>query len=152
MGCLLDTNILLRLFTRESASYETVVSAVERLRVQEEDLYFAPQNAAEFWNVATRPEDRNGFGLALREAGSLLDHLEQLFAVLPETPALYPAWRSLVRSVSVSGVQVHDARLVAWMQVHEVGCILTLNSDDFARYASHAAIEVPHPKDMAPMA
>jgi hypothetical protein len=35
----------------------------------------------------------------------------------------------------VSGVQVHDARLVAAMKIHRVSHILTFNTDDFVRYA-----------------
>jgi hypothetical protein len=35
---------------------------------------------------------------------------------------------------AVSGVQVHDARLVAVMKVHGVAHILTLNAADFRRY------------------
>jgi hypothetical protein len=34
----------------------------------------------------------------------------------------------------VSGVQVHDARLVAAMHVHQIGSLLTLNVQDFRRY------------------
>jgi hypothetical protein len=37
------------------------------------------------------------------------------------------------------------------MQVHEVGRILTLNSDDFTRYASHVQAEVLHPGDVVPL-
>jgi hypothetical protein len=41
---------------------------------------------------------------------------------------------------SVQGVQVHDARLVAYMQAHGVAHILTLNGADFARYPGITAI------------
>jgi predicted nucleic acid-binding protein len=39
---------------------------------------------------------------------------------------------------------VHDARLVAAMNVHGVRRILTFNTDDFARYG----IEVLHPSSL----
>ena len=44
---------------------------------------------------------------------------------------------------SVSGVQVHDARLVAATRVHGVKRILTFNDKDFARYTD---IEAVHPR------
>lgn len=44
-------------------------------------------------------------------------------------------------SHNVSGVQVHEARLVAAMRVHGVGRILTFNAEDFARYTDVEAIE-----------
>jgi predicted nucleic acid-binding protein len=43
------------------------------------------------------------------------------------------------------GVQVHDARLAAIMQAHEVRQILTLNQPDFRRFAS---IQVIHPIEL----
>ena len=44
----------------------------------------------------------------------------------------------------VSGVQVHDARLVASMIAHNVTRILTFNVTDFERYADEG-IEVVNP-------
>jgi hypothetical protein len=44
-----------------------------------------------------------------------------------------------------SGVQVHDARLVAAMLVHEVTYLLTLNKRDFMRYPG---ITVEHARDV----
>jgi hypothetical protein len=43
--------------------------------------------------------------------------LEALLTVLPEVPDIYPEWRRLVATHSVSGVRVYDARLVASMNV-----------------------------------
>jgi hypothetical protein len=34
----------------------------------------------------------------------------------------------------VSGIQVHDARMVAAMRVHGIANLLTLNAKDFRRY------------------
>lgn len=47
-----------------------------------------------------------------------LERLERFFTVLPETPALYPAWKHLLIANKVSGKPAHDARLVAAIQVH----------------------------------
>ncbi len=45
----------------------------------------------------------------------------------------------------VSGVQVHDARLVAAMHVHGVGRILTFNAKDIARFTD---VEALLPRDV----
>jgi predicted nucleic acid-binding protein len=63
--------------------------------------------------------------------------------VLPDSLAVHEEWRRLLVMHSVSGVQVHDARLVAAMRVHGVKHILTFNDKDFARYAD---IEAVHPR------
>ena len=142
MACLLDTNILLRYLHRTDPAHARVQAAVNHLRDTGETLCIAPQNGVECWNVATRPVNRNGFGLSPAQAERMLDLLEQLFSMLPETPALYPAWRTLVVAAQVSGVQVHDARLVSWMQVHGLTHVLTLNPSDFTRYEQLAGITV----------
>jgi predicted nucleic acid-binding protein len=46
----------------------------------------------------------------------------------------------------VSGVQVHDARLVAAMRVHGVKSILTFNDRDFTRYTD---IDAVHPRSVS---
>jgi predicted nucleic acid-binding protein len=48
----------------------------------------------------------------------------------------------LVVAFSVSGVQVHDARLVAVMKVNSIDRILTLNTADFVRYANEGIVAV----------
>lgn len=40
----------------------------------------------------------------------------------------------MVAAHAVSGVRVHDARIVAAMNVHGVGRLVTFNDQDFRRY------------------
>jgi len=49
---------------------------------------------------------------------------------------------SLVRQVAVAGKQVHDASIVAAMQVHGIRRLLTHNEAHFARF-SHLITIVP---------
>lgn len=65
----------------------------------------------------------------------MLRLVERLFPLLPDTPEIYTEWKQVVANFNVSGVQVHDARLVAAMNVHCVTHILTFNTSDFVRYA-----------------
>jgi predicted nucleic acid-binding protein len=46
----------------------------------------------------------------------------------------------------VSGLKVHDARLVAAMRVHDVKTVLTFDVGDFKRYEF---IAILHPQDLA---
>jgi predicted nucleic acid-binding protein len=116
---------------------------------EEATLFYTLQNAAEFWNVCTRPRDRNGLGLSLRETDRRLQLIEQQFLFLPETEATYARWHRIVMECGVSGVQVHDARLAAVMNVNNVSHLLTLNPRDFERFTGLAAI---HPDDLQPRA
>ena len=100
----------------------------------------------ELWVVATRPAAQNGLGLSIPEAASELARLKSMFLVLPDTPAIYRVWESLVIQYQVSGKPAHDARLVAAMKVHGLTSILTFDKTGFSRYAG---IEVVYPADAA---
>ena len=139
---LVDTNVLLRFADRSHPLHPTIRGAVRLLRASGHRLHATPQNFVEFWNVATRPVERNGFGLAPARADRRLRLMERLFPLLPDSPAVYSAWRQLVVAFGVSGVQVHDARIVAAMSVHSVTHILTFNTRDFARYSTRGIVAV----------
>jgi predicted nucleic acid-binding protein len=142
MNYLVDTNILLRLMDRMHAQHAVVRTAVRKLRMRGDHLHVTTQNFVEFWNVATRPATRNGFGLMPHDAEQRLRILERLFPLLPDSPGIYPEWRRLTVTFDVRGVQVHDARLVAAMKVLNMTHILTFNTVDFRRYAVEGIITV----------
>lgn len=142
MTYLADTNVLLRLADRTHPLHPTVRAAVRKLRTSGHSVRAMPQNFVEFWNVATRPIERNGFGLAPATTDRLLRLVERLFPLLPDSPAVYAEWRRLVVSFGVSGIQVHDAHIAAAMIVHGVTHILTFNTTDFARYGTRGIIAV----------
>jgi predicted nucleic acid-binding protein len=141
MRYLVDTNILLRLLQRNDPRYPSIRQAVRTLRSRGDELCCAPQNIVEFWNVSTRPaEARGGFGLTTDETDRRVRLLECIFTILPESEVLYSEWRQLVVAHSVSGVQAHDARIAALMNLHEVRHILTYNGGDFARYTGITSV------------
>ncbi len=100
-----------------------------------DNLYSLLQNAAEFWNVCTRPASaRGGYELSIRETDRKLRLVERLITFLPDTSATIQEWRRLVVAHSVKGVEVHDARLVAAMNVYGITHLLTFNGCDFKRF------------------
>ena len=131
---LVDTNILLRLVRRDHTEYALVRDAVTILRRRGAGLYYTLQNMAEFWNACTRPLERNGFGLSIAEAAEGARELEEILTLLPENAAVYREWRRLVVAYQVSGVKVHDTRLVAVLRTHRIRHLLTFNEADFRRY------------------
>jgi predicted nucleic acid-binding protein len=133
---LVDTNILLRSAQPNHPLCTLSVQAVSKLLRQN-----APQNIAEFWNVATRPVEVNGLGLSLGEALQEIAGIESLLTLLPDIPAIYPVWKQLVRDHGVRGVKVYDARLVAIMTVYAVDSVLTFNVADFKRYGTVEALQ-----------
>ena len=142
MGVLVDTNILLRSVEPLHPQYSIAVEAVARLLAQDTTVYFTLQNIAEFWNVATRPKDKNGLGLTIPAVVSEVEKIENLLILLPDTPAVYAQWKRIVLDHNVSGVQVHDARLVATMKAHGVTGLLTFDVGDFSRYCGFRAMSI----------
>ena len=139
---LVDTNVLLRFSRHSDPNYQIAQNAVNKLKIEGHQLQTTLQNFAEFWNVSTRPANQNGFGRMLSETELFLQELELLFPLLLDSPEVYPQWRRLVVKYNVSGVQVHDARLVATMITHDVTHILTFNVTDFERYASERIVAI----------
>ena len=144
MPYLADTNILLRLLQRSDPEHSLVRAAVRALHRRGERICFAPQNLVEFWRVCTRPTSANGFGLTVEETDRRARVIERLFVLLPDGPAVHAEWRHLVVAQAVSGVQVHDARLVAFMHVHGLQDLVTFDVDDFARYPGISAVHPQH--------
>jgi len=141
MSVLVDTNVLLRRIQPNHEHHAAALASVARLLAVGETVHFAAQNISEFWNVVTRPVASNGLGFPVSVAQGEVEEIERILTLLPDTPAAYAEWKRLVLKHGVLGVKVHDARLVALMNVHGVARILTCNADDFARYGT----EIIHP-------
>lgn len=145
MSFLVDTNILLRSAQPNHSLCSQATRAVSRLMREGETIYFCSQNIAEFWNVATRPADRNGLGFTSEETWQEVISIEGLLTLLPDSPGIYTEWKRLVKDYQVQGVSVYDARLVAVMRVYGVNQMLTFNIDDFKRYGNLRAV---HPASL----
>ena len=137
MAYLVDTSVLGRLANTADSFYAGASGAVVNLHRSGETLHITPQNLIEFRSVATRPIEVNGLGLAPRDAEAKMTLFEAAFPLLPDTPAIFPAWKELVEAFMVVGKQVHDARLMAVCYTHDVTHLLTFNSQHFIRMASH---------------
>jgi predicted nucleic acid-binding protein len=143
---LVDSNVLLRWVKPDHSDYPAIVSAIDALLRRNAVLCYTSQNLAEFWNACTRPVDRNGYGLSPQDADHTARFFEERLRLLADSLAVHQEWRRLLVTHAVSGVQVHDARLVAAMHVHGIKHMLTFNDKDFARYTD---IEAVNPRDVS---
>ncbi len=140
MPFLMDTNLLLRSAQPSHPMYADAVNATNALLRRGKALHIVPQNLIEFWNVYTRPVERNGLGHTAVEAEAEVNRLKGLFPLLLDAPGIYAEWEQLVITHAVMGINVHDARLVAAMLVHGLTHILTFNTRDFARFSEITAV------------
>ncbi len=144
MSILVDTNVLLRRTQPDHPSYVPAVESIARLLASGESIHFTLQNISEFWNVVTWPVASNGLGFSVAVALGEVEKIERFLTMLPESPAVYEEWKRLVVTCAVLGSKVHDAKLVAIMNVHGVRRILTFNVNDFARYQ----VDAIHPTSL----
>jgi predicted nucleic acid-binding protein len=135
---LIDTNVLLRSAVDTSARNPAAAGAIAILLAQGDELFLTPQVLIEFWAVATRPAAVNGLGWPLDLVRGEIDKLLDQFPLLPETPTVFAEWLRLVTKHRVTGKQVHDTRLVAILNTHQVARLLTFNAGDFRVFGALA--------------
>lgn len=137
----IDTNILLRSTEPSHPTHKIAVDAVKKLLNANLRVCLIPQNLIELWNVATRPIENNGFGWTPAKTDLALTKLEFALTILPDSQAIYREWRKLVLANSVLGKQVHDTRIVAAMNVHQIQHLLTFNLKDFKRFTTITLVD-----------
>jgi predicted nucleic acid-binding protein len=79
-------------------------------------------------------------GFSISEADERASLIESKLNFAADSEATHREWRRIVVTEGVSGVQVHDARLVAAMHVHQINSLLTLNVQDFRRYGDISVV------------
>jgi predicted nucleic acid-binding protein len=131
---LVDTNVLLRGAVTTSIRNPTAAGAIAALLERGDEVLLAPQVLIEFWSVATRPAEVNGFGWPVEAVRLEIDRLLEQFPLLPESPTVFGEWLRLVTQHGVVGKRVHDTWLVAFFNIHQVGRLLTFNTNDFRGY------------------
>jgi predicted nucleic acid-binding protein len=141
-----DTNILLRIAEPAHPMHAETLGALAVLRATGASVSIIPQNVIEFWNVATRPAEKNGLGFTRQQTLVELEKIERLFQLILDAPAIYAEWKRLVIAHAVEGKQVHDTRIVAAMNVHGITRLLTYNKGHFGRFAG---IVVVSPSEVA---
>lgn len=136
MAWFVDTGMWLRLFDPSDPRQASIRTSIIVLRQRGTAAAFNAQVVAEFWNVCTRPASaRGGYGLSHEDVERRVRFMERWGLFLPENAGVYLEWKRIVVSQRVTGVAVHDARIVATMHTAGISNILTLNVADFRRYS-----------------
>lgn len=93
---LVDANILLRWLDISNAQHTTAKNAVDTLDAQGHALHITSQNIIEFWNVASRPLEHNGFGWDMARCLASVPLLLASFEYSPDTATIFDQWQRLV--------------------------------------------------------
>jgi predicted nucleic acid-binding protein len=131
---LVDTNILLRFMVKRMALHQEVTDLVRRVIQDGAALWINGQIIREFIVQATHPRTLNA-PLTTAQVLEDVDKIKHVCQVADETAAVREQLLELVREYPTAGKQVHDANLVATMLAYNIDTLLTLNIDDFRRFA-----------------
>ncbi len=142
---LVDANVLLRWLDEDNTQHATAKGAIDDIEAQGHELYITSQNVIEFWAVATRPVEKNGFGWDLARCISAVPLLLASFDFLPDTAPVFDEWQRLAAAYGVTSLHVHDVRLVAVIKANGVDGILTFNAKHFRRFETGENIVVIDP-------
>jgi predicted nucleic acid-binding protein len=115
--------------------------ALATLLRERSEVFITAQNIVEFWAVATRLRESNGFGWTCERTRAEVQGLRQKFPLLQESPAIFVQWTRLVETIPVTGKRAHDARLVAVLKTHRVDHLLTFNSGDFRLFTDVSIVD-----------
>src|ERR1035437_2481285 len=127
MRTLLDTNILLRTSQPASQQYADAIASGASLLHAGRTLCISSQSIYEFLAVATKPRTENGLGMKHAVADAQLTKLLVSIEVFYDSAAIAAELRRLVVAHQVTGKKIHDARMVAPMNVQKITEILTFN-------------------------
>jgi predicted nucleic acid-binding protein len=130
----LDTNVLLAATDTARVEYSRAREALDEWPGRGTTLYTTGQILREYLSVATRPEERNGLGLSRVDSVANARAFCRRLRLLAENEKVSERLLALLDDVSCAGKQVHDANIVATMLVHGVDTLVTINTDDFARF------------------
>jgi len=138
---LADTNLLLRIADPLSLLHPIAAGAFAQLFRRGDEVFLTPQNLIEFWAVATRPVAANGLGWNSGRTAREVTDMQKRFRFLKDSPEIFTRWLELVKKYSVTGKRVHDARLVAVLEVHAVENLITFNTADFVVFPSLSLVD-----------
>ncbi len=101
MAVLVDTNVLIFSIQQGHPWQEASIKAIEQHLAADETVYVLPQNIAEFWNVCTRPADKNGLGLTPLETELRLKRLDLILTPIGMVGSLpFGPNRPLIQTVN----------------------------------------------------
>lgn len=147
MSYLVDTNILLRNFIPQDPNNEESVKqheeakkAVEKLREQNEKLYYSSDTLKEVKEVAQKTTDKNGFGLSKEQTEEIVEKIKDTFQKLPDDKEKIEQLAKELKSeliekgTPLTETEERDLPHASIMKEYEVENLLTSNAGDFKKY------------------
>lgn len=141
-----DTNIVLRAFHSDFPEHEQIKTQFDRLITDQTNIFISRQVIREYLVQVTHPRTFTT-PLTIEEAEKHLGQITRVCAVLDDTATVTAHLLTLLKTYPTGGKQVHDANIVATMLAFEIDTLLTLNTEDFQRFADKITLISPPKSD-----
>lgn len=127
-----DTNVLIFATNPASPWHQIALDNLQEARQSGVELVISPQIIREYLVAATRTVP--GQNLPLATILGNVQTFQSEFRLVADNTLVSTQLVKLIAEVSVAGKQIHDANIVATMQVFGIHHLLTHNVSDFARF------------------
>ena len=130
----LDTNVLVYANVSESPLHQVALKTIQAYYDAGVELWLSRQILREFMAVLTRPQSFAN----PRPVSTIIERVrffETHFRIAEDNFLVTERLLSLLEQIPIGGNQVHDANIVATMQVYEIHHLLTHNVSDFNRFS-----------------
>ncbi|MBI3944156.1 MAG: PIN domain-containing protein [Chloroflexi bacterium] len=134
-----DTNILIYATNTLSPWYDLATDVLEHARQNGINLVISPQIIREYLAAATRPNPAG----EINSRDEILENVQVFqsqFIMVEDNLQSLDILFELVRTIPVSGKQIHDANIAATMRAHGIRNLLTHNTADFTRFGDWITI------------
>ena len=138
---LVDTNILVFANVAQAPLHKVALQTLQHYDALGRELWISRQVVREYLATVTRPQ-RFAMPTPVAIALARVQYFLRTFRVAEDNADVTERLLDLVEHIPTGGSQVHDANIVATMQVYGVNHLLTHNTKDFERFA-HLITVVP---------
>jgi predicted nucleic acid-binding protein len=135
----IDTNILVYASTARSPLHQVARQALQQQYDAGAELWINRQILREYLATLTRSQSFTD-PLPIETLLEEIQLYQSRFRIAEDNAQVTASLLALTQQVSVGGKQIHDANIVATMQVYSIDQLLTRNTIDFARFAAFVTI------------
>lgn len=130
----LDTNVLVYASTIRAPLHRAAQQAIQQLDDSGKEIWISRQILREYLATLSRPQTFTN-PLSTETLIADIHQFQSRFQIAEDNPQVTERLLALMAEVAVGGRQVHDANIVATMQVYNIKELLTHNTADFDRFS-----------------
>jgi predicted nucleic acid-binding protein len=130
----LDTNVLVYASTIRAPLHQVAQQAIQQFYDSGRNIWISRQILREYLVTLSRPQAFTN-PLPIETLTTEINRFQTRFQIAEDSPQVTERLLVLMAEIAIGGKQVHDANIVATMQVYGINELLTHNTVDFDRFS-----------------